>query len=322
MQGMVLSLDSPAAGRSRLVVVSDRNALFTIGELARRTGLSVRTIRFWSDAEIIPPTARSHTGYRLYDVEAVARLDLVRTLRELGMDLPTVQSILKRQATVAQVAAVHAKALDVEIRMLRTRRAVLRSVAQRGSTTEEMTIMHKMAKLSAAERQQLIDQFVDKAFEGIDTEAPGAWIAKGMRSMPSELPDDPTPEQVDAWVELAELLQDEDFQRRCREMAVAGAATETPAVPSDQAAIAEKSQAALDRGVAPDSAEGQRLLNDMIDPTLSSDDRDRLADQFATFTDRRVERYWSLLGVLNGWPQRPPMVPAMEWAIEALRAHG
>ena len=48
---------------------------FTIGELARRTGLSVRTIRFYSDAGVVPPSGRSPAGYRLYDTEALARLE-------------------------------------------------------------------------------------------------------------------------------------------------------------------------------------------------------------------------------------------------------
>ncbi|MFJ1456741.1 MerR family transcriptional regulator [Nocardia sp. N2S4-5] len=43
----------------------DDTERYTIGQLARRTGLSARTIRFWSDAGIIPPTARSPGGYRV-----------------------------------------------------------------------------------------------------------------------------------------------------------------------------------------------------------------------------------------------------------------
>ena len=70
--------------------------LFTIGQLARRTGVPTRTIRFWSDAGLVPPAARSGSGYRLYDVGAVARLDLVRTLRELGLGLDVVQAVLSR----------------------------------------------------------------------------------------------------------------------------------------------------------------------------------------------------------------------------------
>lgn len=298
--------------------MSDRSALFTIGELARRTGLPVRTIRFWSDAGIVPETDRSPTGYRLYDAEAVARLDLVRTLRELGLDLPTVQRVLRRQVTVADVAAAHARALDAEIRTLRVRRAVLRSVARRGSTTEEMRVMHDMATLSAAERQRLIDDFVDATFAGIPDDAPGAQIAHGMRTLPAELPDDPTPEQVDAWIELAELLGDTAFQETCRRMAVTGAAGDETPGEVDPALVSAQAKLALDEGIAPDSPRAGEIVDRIVTPGA---DRAALADSLATFTDRRVERYWHLLGVLNGWPARAPQVPAWEWFIAALRAH-
>ncbi len=106
--------------------MSDHPDLFTIGELARRTGLAVRTIRFWSDRGIVTPVCRSVGGYRLYDAEAVARLDLVRTLRELGLELNTVRRVLANQATVRDVAGAHLRVVDAEIRRLQVRRAVLR----------------------------------------------------------------------------------------------------------------------------------------------------------------------------------------------------
>jgi hypothetical protein len=53
---------------------------------------------------------------------------------------------------------------------------------------------------------------------------------------------------------------------------------------------------------------------------MSSDERMRLADQLDTFTDRRVERYWQLMGVLNGRPPVPSNVEPFEWLIAALRA--
>jgi DNA-binding transcriptional MerR regulator len=101
--------------------------LYSIGELSRRTGLPVRTIRFYSDSGLVAPTTRSPAGYRLYDLDALLRLELLRTLRELGMDLPTIQRVLDRELSVAgpgsprrgrgdEVAAAHADAMDVQIR--------------------------------------------------------------------------------------------------------------------------------------------------------------------------------------------------------------
>ncbi|MGH8791088.1 MAG: MerR family transcriptional regulator [Stackebrandtia sp.] len=300
--------------------MSDRKALFTIGEISRRAKLPVRTVRFWSDEGLVPPTDRSSTGYRLYDAEAVARLDLVQTLRDFDLDLPTIRSVLDRQSTVADVADAHARAIDVKIRLLKVRRTVLRSVAQRGSTTEEMKLMHKLARLSAEERQRMIDGFVDAVFEGVDGDTPGAEIAKGMRMMPPDLPDDPSTEQVDAWVELAELVGDEDFRLRCRQMAVAGANGPQPGdVELDHAKVAELAGKAVADGVAPGSAEGAEILHRIVDADMSAEEREKLADQIATFSDRRVERYWQLLAILNGWPQRPAMVPTFEWFLAALR---
>src|SRR5450755_1053541 len=83
----------------------DGDRLYSIGDLARRSGLAVRTIRFYSDRGIVAPAGHSPAGYRLYDVDAVARLDLVRTLRELDVDLPTIRKVVHRELSLPAVAA-------------------------------------------------------------------------------------------------------------------------------------------------------------------------------------------------------------------------
>lgn len=315
-------LESPVGGACTVVVVSEGTEFFTIGQLARRTGLPVRTIRFWSDIGVVPPAGRSSGGYRLYDAEAVARLDLVRTLRELGLGLDIVREVLCRNTTVAQVAETHVSALDVEIRTLRLRRAVLSTVAKRGSTIEEALLMHRLARLSAQERQQIIDNFVDRAFAGVAPGAPALGIADNMRRVNADLPDDPAPEQVDAWMELAELVADEDFQRRVRQMVVAGGEAARPESALDHASVLEHVGRALEEGIAPDSAEGRAVLDRVVAPGTPAAERERLVEQIETFTDVRVERYWQLLGVINGRPPFPSAVPVFEWLTAALRAGG
>ncbi|MFF0446133.1 MerR family transcriptional regulator [Streptomyces sp. NPDC004609] len=300
--------------------MSDHTGMLTIGELARRTGLSVRTIRFWSDSGVVAPTCRTAGGFRLYDADAAARVDLVCTLRELGLDLQTVRRVLNRQATVPDVARTHVRALDAEIRTLRVRRAVLDRVARRGGTAEEMRVMHELARMSAHQRQRIIDDFVRETFDGVDPEAPGAHLARAMRTMPAHQVAGPTPEQVDAWVELAELVGDGSFRTRVREMALAGARGEQQPEGSDPAKVAEYAGRAVREHIAPESAAGKEILHRIMDPGLPAAKRARLAAWLATFTDSRVERYWQLLGVLNGWPPTPSQVPAVEWLITALRA--
>lgn len=294
--------------------------LFTIGQLARRTGVPARTIRFWSDGGLVPTAGRSAGGYRLYDAEAVARIELVRTLRELGFGLEIVQAVLSRAATVADVAVAHVAALDAQIRTLRLRRAVLSTVARRSGTIEETMLMHKLARLSAQERQQMIDDFVRDVFDGVDPEAPAAGIARNMRWLPAELPDDPDPQQVDAWIELGELISDEGFRQRVRGMAAAGAQAAIPEPGLNHKAVSEQVGQALAAGIAPESAEGRLVLDRVVVPGTAAEQRARLLAQLETFTDASVERYWQLQAVINGRQPMPPVVPAYEWLIAALRA--
>jgi DNA-binding transcriptional MerR regulator len=299
--------------------MSTTTELFTIGQLARRTGVPARTIRFWSDAGLIPLAARSAHGYRLYDGQAAARLDLVRTLRELGFSLDVVRAVLSRAATVTEVAAAHVTVLDAQIRTLRLRRTVLSMVSKHGHTIEEMLLMHKLARLSAQERQQIIDAFVDGLFEGAASDAPAMGIARDMRRLPADLADDPTPERLDAWVELAELVADSDFRRRARSMAVAGQAGD-PESALDYQAVMEHTGPALAQAIAPGSPQGQAVLDRVAGPDASAARRARLLRQLETFTDARVERYWQLLAIVNGQPPPPSVVPNFEWLIAALRA--
>src|SRR5882672_3052349 len=172
----------------------------SIGELSRLTGLSVRTLRFYSDSGLVPEAGRTPAGYRTYDRGAVERLGLVRTLRK----------VLDREVSVTGVAAAHAAALDIQIRGLRLRRAVLRAVAGRGATNpepipaslKEVELMNKLAQLSDAERRRMIEDFLDDVLGGLDIDPK---FEQGMRSAMPDLPDEPTTAQVEAWVELAEL---------------------------------------------------------------------------------------------------------------------
>ncbi|MFG2663306.1 MerR family transcriptional regulator [Streptomyces sp. NPDC048387] len=176
--------------------------LLSIGELARRSGLAVRTVRFYSDEGIVVPAGRSRAGYRLYDVGALVRLELVRTLRELGVDLASVRRVLDRELSVAEVAAVSADAVEVQLRVLRWRRAVLRVVAERGSSPEEVALMHRVTRLSVQERRRLVDALVEGAEES---------VAAMVRVAAPDLPEDPSAGQVAAWVELVELMGDGEF---------------------------------------------------------------------------------------------------------------
>jgi DNA-binding transcriptional MerR regulator len=322
-------------------------ALIPIGALARLTGLPVRTLRFYSDSGLLAPAGRSQAGYRLYDAGATTRAQLVRTLRELGVDLPTIKRVLDREVSLGGVAAAHAAALDAQIRVLRLQRTVLRVAAARDTTTpQEMKLMHDLARLGAAERRRIVADFVEEVFAGLDAD-PG--IAARMRAATPELPDEPSSRQVEAWIELAELVADEDFRRRIRAMAQRSAADRAarpdgaepaaaPAAPAAREAharaaqvVAERAGAALAAGIDPASAAARPVVDELAAVFAElhgredgPDFRAWLAETLETFTDRRAERYWQLLAIMNGWPQPTPAaessLPPWEWLTAGLRA--
>jgi DNA-binding transcriptional MerR regulator len=65
-----------------------------IGEVAERTGLSLRTIRYYEEVGLVPPSARSTGGFRLYAEEDVERLELVKRMKPLELSLEEMRDLL------------------------------------------------------------------------------------------------------------------------------------------------------------------------------------------------------------------------------------
>lgn len=304
--------------------------MYSIGDLARRSGLPVRTIRFYSDAGIVPESARSPAGYRRYDHEAVSRLELVRTLRELGLPLDTIRRLLAAQESLTQVAGTHVSMLDEQIRTLRLRRAVLRAVAHAETTIQETVLMQKLITMSDLERQRLIDDFLDQAFGDVDANPELVGL---LRSMRPELPDDPEPGQVEAWVEMAELVRDPAFVAAVRRMATFQAAERAK---GDQTGlhhdltvlVIEKVQAEIASGVDPTSLAAAPTVDDLVaayaltfDRTDTAGYRAEVLRRLDVAADVRTQRYLHLLAVINGWTPQPDLTPVFNWFASALRVH-
>ncbi|MCO1575657.1 MerR family transcriptional regulator [Crossiella sp. SN42] len=178
---------------------------YSIGELAGRTGLTVKAIRFYADQGLVP-SARDQAGHRRFTPAALARLDLIRTLRALDLPLPVIRRVLDRELTLPEVAAAHAEALATQIRALTLRQAVLRVA----TTVPELDLLHRLATSTEAERLRLVEDFLDAVF----TRRGGI-----SQSLTPELPPQPTTAQLEAWLELAALTQDPDFRALLRNLA-------------------------------------------------------------------------------------------------------
>ncbi|MFB7876187.1 MerR family transcriptional regulator [Nocardia sp. NPDC056064] len=86
--------------------------MVSIGELARATGLPVRTIRFYCDEGIVQ-AHRSQGGHRLFDEDARNQLVLIRRLRALGLGLDAITEVLRGEQSIAEVVAVENRTASI-----------------------------------------------------------------------------------------------------------------------------------------------------------------------------------------------------------------
>ena len=98
------------------------SAQHTIGQLARASGVSVSTVRYYERAGLLPQPDRTASNYRLYRDEAVARLRFIRRAQQLGFTLEEIKGLLElrvsRRTTCADVRSrAEAKIADIEARI-------------------------------------------------------------------------------------------------------------------------------------------------------------------------------------------------------------
>lgn len=291
-----------------------------IGDLATRTGVPVRTIRFYCDEGLLEP-ARSVGGHRRFDGAAVDRLTLVRRLRGLGLGLGSITEVLAGRRSLDEAVAAERAALDREVATLAWRRSVLRAVEE-------------SAPADRAARLELLSAVSD-GYSAHETLV-RLWRPMTSGPLPSETvrmflevsapvpPEQPTPGQVVAYASLVLLAGDRGFAVQVRESTLVGhdriadlgalhasvAAACELAFPQVAAGARPAPGEALDRFVAAhaaawgteDTPEFRRALN-----------RRTAADRGA-----KLRRYWGLVGEVSG--EAAPMGVTHTWLLDALDA--
>ena len=111
---------------------------FTIGELSRRTGVNVETIRYYEKTGAMPNPPRTLAGYRLYGENLLNRLTFIRRCRQLGFAMTEIHDLLglvdAHGYTCAEVQTLtleHAEMVKRKIRDLKSLEKTLRSIASK-----------------------------------------------------------------------------------------------------------------------------------------------------------------------------------------------
>lgn len=300
--------------------------IFSIGEVSKLSGIPVRRLRFYSDKGLLPPSARTESGYRMYSGADLARLDLVLALREAGVSLTDIRKILANRTSLADVLALRLQTLETEIRSKRRIATALRMALKiHEPSPTDLRRLWTVTRISKTEFRAALERFYDDVAGGAPMDA--AWKKKMMDASTPDLPEDPAAEQIDAWAELMEMLSDKAYAAEMRaHMSNLWTEEFDPAAYAQAAdATFGRVRAAMDNGLGPQSAVAREIAADWL--AQSARAMKRAPDE--AFLDWQLEqyrkhharsaRYQELMAILQGQAPQAPTGREWSWIIDAMK---
>ncbi len=192
--------------------------LLKIGDLAKSTGLTVRTLHHYDSIGLLTPSARSEAGYRLYNRADVGRLHAIQAMRHLGLSLADIGAMLEGGGEgLPGTIARQIRGLDHEITRateLRARLQLLQSRLAAGSAPDmddwlsTLLLMNTFSKyFSADELKSILENRKAQS---------AAWdlaIADARQAMHDQCPADSPRMQALAlrWMNLTLAMMNDDF---------------------------------------------------------------------------------------------------------------
>ncbi|MEU8892703.1 MerR family transcriptional regulator [Streptomyces sp. NPDC048442] len=314
---------------------SSYDGLCSIGELAEHAGVTVKTVRFYSERGLLPEASRSSGGHRRYAPDALDRLRLIRSLRTLDLPVREVHRILDEDeagedgadaasgagSVLEDAVAGQLRELGSQLKALRWREAGLRLV-QECPPGERADRLRLVGAVTAPPTTDSLARF----WRGwLPARMPAGAASAFLEVAVPQPPDDPQPAQVLAFARLHAFATSpctgaEQPQPAAHRAAGAGGAAVL------YAALAEAYELAgahMRRGREPSGGEALDSFVDAYARAYGSRDtpefRRMLAGQLAA--DPRIDWYWELASQVVTPPgDRPAPTPgsAHDWLCAAL----
>ena len=294
----------------------------TVGKLARGAGVSPQILRHYEQLGLLRPR-RTTSGYRVYSDADRARLDVVRTLRELDVDLATIGRVLRGATDLRATAELHVKTLEHQAALIRRRVAVLRASLRHAGELDASRIqrLYALARLERADKARFVAEQLGKRMAETGPPALQRAILDAARF---ELPDDATAEQLDAWLELAELVSDEAFLSHYRD-------GRKPAKTARASRGVREAQAealrAIQLGISPDDERArpiaQRWTRALARQQKRTNERAFVGEMLRAADSGRFDkeqRFWALLAILKPELAKHPAYVVGPWLMRAARA--
>ncbi|WP_167121293.1 MerR family transcriptional regulator [Amycolatopsis viridis] len=131
--------------------------LYKVGELAKATGLTVRTLHHYDHVGLVRPSGRTYSGHRLYDEPDVRRLYEVLALRQLGLPLEDIGAALAGTSGLGELLERHREHLDRQLVAMRTLHAhlttMLSTLGEQAGVTDFLALIREVTTVNETVRQ-------------------------------------------------------------------------------------------------------------------------------------------------------------------------
>ena len=141
-----------------------RPVALKVGALARQTGISVRTLRYYDEIGLLSPSGRTESGHRLYDIGNIARLHRIKSLQQFGFSLDEIDACLRdRRFVPQQLITLQIRHIERQITLLSDLRQRLEGVSRwlasagEASVDEFLAILEVMSKMEKHYTQEQLD---------------------------------------------------------------------------------------------------------------------------------------------------------------------
>ncbi|MGW2411357.1 MerR family transcriptional regulator [Streptomyces tubercidicus] len=312
-----------------MTVSASPDGMWSIGELAEQAGVTVKTVRFYSDRGLLPEAIRSAGGHRRYGPEALDRLRLIRSLRTLDLPLPQVDRIVAQEDAPGAADALEGavagqlRELGTQLSSLRWREAALHLL--RDCAPEERADCLRL--IGAVDIPPSTDALARFWRHVLPARLPARLLSTLLEAAVPQLPADPTPSQVLIFARLHAVATDRrvvDINLRrlasrtsdeaCRPAVLYEGLVEACALASADVRDRRPPHAgeALDCFVTAHAG----LRNTRDTPAF----RRQLSVQLGRLAHPLIDRYWQLVGELPSASRQPTIGAMDDWLRAALDA--
>lgn len=127
-----------------------------VGDLAKRTGKTVRALHLYEELGLLEPARRTDAGYRLYSADSVTRVEWITRLQEAGLSLPEIRDTLASWGASGSAPGAMKKVTELFERKLEETRAQIARL--RELETELVRSLEYLATCDSCEPQRVVHE--------------------------------------------------------------------------------------------------------------------------------------------------------------------